>query len=202
VHVTDLLSVIQYRRSVRRYAADPVPRSLLETLLQAAVWAPSAHNRQPWRFAVVERIRQKEELAAAMGERLRADRLAAGDSPEAVAQDVERSRRSLTQAPALLVFCMSMLEMDKYPDALRAQSERTMAVQSVALAAQNLLLTAHAAGLGACWRCAPLFCSERVRRTLKLPVDWEPQALITLGYPAEVGKPAERRPLTEVVRWL
>ncbi|MDP7259855.1 MAG: nitroreductase family protein [Anaerolineales bacterium] len=200
--VTDLLPVIQQRRSVRRYATEPVPGDLIETLLRAAVWAPSAHNRQPWRFSVLQSHAQKEQLAAAMGERLRADRLAAGDPPETVAQDVERSRQGLTQAPALLLFCMSMAEMDRYADARRAQAERTMAIQSVALAAQNLLLTAHAAGLGACWRCAPLFCPDTVRETLSLPSDWEPQALITIGYPAEAGSPSERRSLADVVQWI
>ena len=77
-----------------------------------------------------------------------------------------------------------------------------MAIQSVALAAQNLLLTAHAAGLGACWRCAPLFCPDTVRETLSLPSDWEPQALITIGYPAEAGSPSERRSLADVVQWI
>jgi len=202
VRVTDLLPVIQQRRSVRSYAPDPVPCGLLKTLLQAAAWAPSAHNRQPWRLAVVQGLGQKKELAAAMGTRLRADRLAAGDPSEAVEKDVERSRQSLMQPPVLLLFCMTMTEMDRYPDERRSQAEWTMAVQSVALAAQNLLLAAHAAGLGACWRCAPLFCPETVRETLELPVDWEPQALISLGYPADAGKPPKRRPLTEVVRWL
>ncbi len=60
-----------------------------------------------------------------------------------------------------------------------------MAVQSVALACQNLLLAAHAYGLGACWMCAPLFVPHVVRQVLELPAAWQPQALITLGYPAE-----------------
>lgn len=197
----DLLPSIEQRRSIRRYTEDQIPRELLLTLLQAASWAPSAHNRQPWRFVVVQGIGQKEELAAAMGERLRVDRLAAGDAPEDVEQDVERSRQVLTGAPVLVLLCMSMAEMDKYPDARRAHAEWTMAVQSVALAAQNLLLTAHAAGLGACWRCAPLFCPDTVRETLQLPVDWEPQALISIGYPAELGRAPQRRPLSEVMRW-
>ena len=74
-----------------------------------------------------------------------------------------------------------------------------MAVQSVAMAVQNLLLAAHAEGLGACWMCAPLFCAEIVCRALDLPADWEPQALITLGYPGIGGKPAARRPVSELI---
>ncbi|MEZ4593785.1 MAG: nitroreductase family protein [Chloroflexota bacterium] len=57
--------------------------------------------------------------------------------------------------------------------------------ESVAMAAQTLWLTAHAAGLGACWLCAPLFVPELVVETLQLPLDWEPQGLLTLGWPAE-----------------
>jgi nitroreductase len=66
-----------------------------------------------------------------------------------------------------------------------------MATQSLALAGQNLLLAAHAEGLGACWLCAPLFCPHIVRDTLGLPADWEPQAFISLGWPAE--SPAKTR---------
>jgi F420 biosynthesis protein FbiB-like protein len=90
--------------------------------------------------------------------------------------------------------------MDYYPDARRQAAERLMAVQSVAMAVQNLLLAAHAEGLGACWMCAPLFCPDAVRSALSLPEDWEPQALVTLGYPGGPGKVPVRRPLADLVR--
>jgi nitroreductase len=76
-----------------------------------------------------------------------------------------------------------------------------MAVQSVAMALQNLLLAAHAEGLGACWMCAPLFCPDAVQTALDLPDDWEPQALISLGYPAGPGKQRPRKPLADVARY-
>jgi F420 biosynthesis protein FbiB-like protein len=90
--------------------------------------------------------------------------------------------------------------MDRYPDARRADAERLMAVQSTAMALQNLLLLAHAEGLAACWMCAPLFCPDTVRTALDLPTDWQPQALITLGYPAASGRKRERRAVSEFVR--
>ena len=58
-------------------------------------------------------------------------------------------------------------------------------MQSLGAAMQNLLLAAHAKGLGACWFCAPGFCKETVRAVLKIPDEVEPQALIAMGYPAE-----------------
>lgn len=179
---TDL---IRSRRAIRRYRDEPVPQALLEELLATAVWSPSAHNRQPWRFAVLTETAAKEKLARAMGQRLRADRTADGDPPEAIEKDVARSFARITGAPVVIVVCLSLIDMDSYPDPRRSQAERLMAVQSVAMAAQNLWLAAHAAGLGACWLCAPLFVPNLVRQTLALPADWEPQGLMTLGWPAE-----------------
>ncbi|GAB4461027.1 MAG: nitroreductase family protein [Anaerolineae bacterium] len=183
--MSELLELIRGRRSIRRYSDRPVPPQLIRQLLEAATWAPSAHNRQPWRFAVLTRPADKARLAAAMGARLRADRTADGDDAAAIEQDVARSYARLTGAPLLIVVCSSMADMDSYPDAARQQNEWVMAVQSTAMAGQNLLLMAHALGLGACWVCAPLFVPQLVQTTLNLPEDWQPQGLITLGYPAQ-----------------
>ena len=188
-----ILEVMRSRRSIRRYRRDPIPRDTIDQLLEAAALAPSAHNRQPWRFAAITSPDAKERLATAMGTRLRADRIRDGDPPDVIERDVTRSHERIVSAPAAIVVCLSMRDMDRYPDERRASAERTMAVQSVSLAVQNLLLKAHALGLGACWMCAPLFCPDVVREALALPEDWEAQALITLGLPAGAGKPRERQ---------
>jgi coenzyme F420-0:L-glutamate ligase/coenzyme F420-1:gamma-L-glutamate ligase len=130
-------------------------------------------------------LTDKDRLAKAMGARLRADRTADGDDPEDIAHDVARSYTRLTGAPVLIVVCLSMVDMDEYPDPGRNRNEWLMAVQSTAMAVQNLLLMAHAEGLAACWVCAPLFVPGLVRETLELPEDWQPQGLITLGKPGE-----------------
>jgi F420 biosynthesis protein FbiB-like protein len=188
------------RRSIRRYRARALPDGLIERLIDAARWAPSAHNRQPWRFVVLRESERKERLADAMGARLRADRLADGDAPDALERDVAASRARIVTAPAVIAACCTLADMDRYPDARRAEAERLMAVQSTAMAVQNLLLLAHAEGLGACWMCAPLFCPDTVRAALDLPADWEPQALVTLGYPDNAGRPRERRAIADIVR--
>ncbi len=194
----DVLALIQSRRSIRRYVPRPVPAEVVERLLTAAIWAPSAHNRQPWRFVTVTAPAVKERLARAMGERLRTDRLADGDAPAVVEADAARSYARITGAPVVIAVCLTLADMDSYPDARRQNAEYLMAVQSVAMAVQNMLLAAQAEGLGACWMCAPLFCSEAVIGALELPAEWRAQALVTLGYPASAGKPAQRRPLAVV----
>lgn len=193
-----LFALMRSRRSIRRHLPAPIARALLDDLLAAACWAPSAHNRQPWRFAVVQSPARKHALAGAMGARLRADLERDGVAPAVADADVARSYARLTGAAALVVVCLTMQEMDAYPDDARRQAECVMAIQSVAMAAQNLLLAAHAAGLGACWLCAPLFAPAVVRDVLRLPASWQPQGLVTLGYPAE-NRTKSRKPLSEVV---
>jgi F420 biosynthesis protein FbiB-like protein len=192
--------IIKGRRSIRYYQDRPVPREALESILSLAAWAPSAHNRQPWRFAVVTTPEVRRELAQAMGSRLRADLSADGRPPEQIERDVERSYQRISGAPVLILVCLSMVDMDHYPDTQRASAEHLMAVQSAALAAQNLMLAAQAAGLSTCWLCAPLFCPDVPIATLHLPADWQSQALITLGYPA-VERQSTRHALETRVIW-
>ena len=180
-----LYRIIRGRRSIRRFQSQSVPQDVLLRLLDAAVWAPSAHNRQPWRFVLLTSAAGQSTLADAMGQRLAADLRADGVDDSAIAADVSRSRARLTGAGALVVVCLTMADMDTYPDPIRQTHEHTMAVQSTAMAAQNLLLAAHAEGLGAVWMCAPLFAPDVVRAALDLPDDFEPQGVIALGVPAE-----------------
>ena len=198
--VDDVRRLVQGRRSIRRYQDRPVDRAVLEDLLTCAAWAPSAHNRQPWRFCVVTGKERKERLSAAMGERWAADLRADGGDAGSIERRIAISHTRMTSAAALIAVSLSMEEMDAYADERRRAAERTMAVQSTALACQNLLLAAHAHGLGACWMCAPLFAPELVREMLGLPETWQPQALITLGYAAE-ERESERAPLAERVVW-
>ncbi len=195
-----LFAIMHSRRSIRRYEDRPVPGDVLHRLLDAARWAPSAHNRQPWRFAVVTDPVRRAALAAAMGERFRADLAGDGLPAAQIEQQVARSYQRISRAPAVIVLCLSMVDMDHYADARRQELERVLAIQSVALGAQNLLLAAHAEGLGACWMCAPLFCPDVVRDALALPGDWDAQALVTVGYPAE-QRSSSREPLDDRVIW-
>lgn len=197
---TPVWQAVVTRRSIRRYTQQPVTHEQVERLLMAAAWSPSAHNRQPWRFVVVREATNKDALARAMGANLRADLSRDGVDEALIAADVARSYERLTLAPVLVVLCLTMREMDVYTDATRQHNEQVMAIQSVAMAGQNLLLVAHEMGLGACWVCAPLFCPPVVRDALALPKDWQAQGLITLGYPAQTREKT-REPLETRVLW-
>lgn len=193
--------VLKGRRSIRQYLSRPVSDSDLESILEAARWAPSPHNAEPWRFVVLRALAAKERLAEAMGRRWEADMLVDGIDPGTIAARLQRSRDRIVGAPVVIVACLCHDGLDRYPDRRRQQAEETMASQSLGAAVQNIMLAAHARGLGTCWMCAPLFCPDEVAATLGLPADLIPQGLITLGYPAVRPSPRERRPMPDLIRY-
>ncbi len=172
---------------------------VLYEILEAARWAPSAHNAQPWRFIVVRDPDVKRKLAKDMSSRWDED-MSRDCVPLKIRERLmEASVKRFANAPILIIACLTMENMDKYPDKRRQKIEYTMAVQSVAAAIENILLAAHAEGLGSCWFCAPLFCQDVVRKVLGVPRYVAPQALITLGYSAEQVEPPPRKVLQEIV---
>ena len=195
-----LMDAILGRRSVRRYLDREVPEEVVESVLEAARYAPSPHGKQPWRFAVIRREETKERLAEAMGEEWRANLEMDGQGAGVVERRLEGSRKRLLDAPVLVLLCLYTEELDTYPDVVRQENETTMAVQSLGAAAQNALLAAYSSGLDAGWMCAPLFCPGKVAESLGLDPKLVPHALLTLGYAAgDPPKRRSRRPVEDLV---
>lgn len=186
---------LKERRSIRKYSQQPIPTKILLEILEAAAWAPSAHNAQPWRFIILTKPENKLSLARAMAKPWLQDLKSDGISFKIRTTLAQTSIERFANAPALVLACLTMKGMLKYPNSKRQKSERDLAVQSLGAAIQNLLLAAHGEQLGASWYCAPAFCKEAVKRELKIPREVEPQALIAIGYPAEKPNPPMRKPL-------
>jgi len=194
-----ILEIIKSRRSVREYLPMQVSNKVLFRILEAARWAPSAHNAQPWRFVTIRDAALKRKLAEAMANRWDKDMRKDNVPPEEREKLVKTSIERFTRAPIVIVACLTMEDMDKYPDKRRQKIEYVMAVQSFAAAIENMLLAAHAEGLSSCWFCAPLFCPDTVRKILNISNHVDPQALITIGYPIEKPNPPPRKPLEKIV---
>lgn len=197
-----LHTFLRSRRSIRRFKPDPVPVAIMERILETAICAPSAHNLQPWRFAVLTGAEAKSRLAEAITTRFQQDSLADGTPAAVIQARVERTIRRTTEAPVIIILCRDTSQSDPQPDALGQQAEAVMGAQSVALAGLQLLLAAHAEGLGGTWICWPLFAPAETRRVLGLPLEWDPQGMIFLGYPAEQPEMPERKLLKEICLWL
>lgn len=199
---TDLHNFMRTRRSVRRFKSDPVPDSAIEAILTTATFAPSAHNRQPWRFVVVTNSFVRTKLAEAMAVDFQRDLESDGVPSEKIQAQIKRSKDRIISAPVAILLCLDMSEMDTYPDKRRTKAEFRMTVQSVAAAGMQLLLAAHAEGLGGVWACWPLFAQETIQKTLELPELWEPQGMFFLGYPQIIPEVRERKKLQEITLYL
>jgi coenzyme F420-0:L-glutamate ligase / coenzyme F420-1:gamma-L-glutamate ligase len=197
--MSNLSEALRQRRSIRKFQSKPVSREVVVVVLEAAGWAPSAHNSQPWRFVVVENSAVKLELAEKMAEAWAQDMARDGSNVDEVKR-VERRER-FAKAPVLILACLTMADLMKFHDKELQQTERDLAVESLGAGLQNLLLAAHSLGLGACWYCAPAFCKQTVREVLKIPKDIEPSALIALGYPAESPAAPTRKDVKELCFW-
>jgi coenzyme F420-0:L-glutamate ligase / coenzyme F420-1:gamma-L-glutamate ligase len=193
--MSKLSYAIRQRRSIRKYLPKEVPVSLVVEVLEAARWAPSAHNSQCWRFIVLQDSTIKLSLAEEMSNAWAADLKRDGQTVDVVKQ-MER-RDQFGKAPVLILACLTMEGLRRFPDATRQNFERDLAVQSMGAAIENLLLTAHMVGLGACWFCAPAFAKEIVRKTLVIPDEVEPSAMIVLGYPAETVTAPSKKELKD-----
>jgi len=199
VRADNLAALLQGRRSVRKYQARPVPREYIEQIIEAARWAPSPHGRQPWRFAILTRQEAKAQLAEQMGNTWQQNLEMDGQDAEIVNIRLEKSRQRIHNAPAIIIPCLYLEDLDRYPDEKRQADETTMAIQSLGAAIQNMLLMAYDLGLDSGWMCAPLFCPEVVCEALNLDRRLIPHALITLGYAAADPQRRERLPLSTLI---
>lgn len=200
-----LYEAIRARRSIRAFQDKPVPEEALSRILEAAVCAPSASNRQPWRFIVVSDAKVRGRMAESAREAVR--RMAPDVQPEFEAGFLDYSRHFVTfeQAPLLLVALAkadqtfaSLFKEESVSRERMRRLERDGSSISVAMAVQNLLLAATEEGLGTCVMTGPLLAEEDLVRILPVPEGWAILCLVCLGRPAEEA-PTLRKKTAEQV---
>jgi len=187
-------ALLKQRQSIRKYTNQPVPDSFVLEVLEAASWAPSAHNAQPWRFILISDKTVRQRLVQAMADAWIKDLAKDGINTNEAAIDL--SIRRFSTAPVFIVACLTLEDMREYSDE-RQMFERDLAVQSLGAALQNILLSACGNGLGACWFSAPMFCQGVVREVLGVPEKVNPVAIVLMGYPDEKAGIKQCRPIGE-----
>lgn len=196
----ELLEAVRSRRSVKKFLPTPVPKKLIEEALEAALWAPSGQNLQPVRFWVVsdrEVLGELEQALYAYGLKLKkllpVLGLMVGRFRGEKGRRVFRSLRPtlLNDAPALVLTGAE-------------RSSSTTYAKDCTLAAMNLMLAAHALGLGSCYFGWTVLVNRlpRWKERLRIPPEVEIVDGIGLGYPAGERSAPPRRPLSEVTTWI
>jgi len=164
----DVFEAIKGRRSVRRYKTDTVQKELVEKLLGAACWAPSGGNIQPWKFIVIN-DKNLLELVRKV------------------------SPGYLGQTPLGIFVCSDKEKAYRIGGTL---GRDYLTIADCAMAVENMLLAAHALGLGTC--VVKSFSRIAVKEMLEIPDNIEPELLVIVGYPAQTPRPPDRIPLREI----
>ena len=180
----DLYEAIKGRRSVRRFKKNPVHKGLIEDVFEIALWAPSGMNRQNWKFFVLagERKEQLVSISSTSFEYLEPHLQELFAEKPKIVEATRRFFKRLGEAP--VVVCAYFEP---------ASAVDVTSYQNVAAAIQNLLLAAHARGLGTCWMTGPVYVADQINRFLGVE-DMTLVAIIPLGYPDESPKVPPRRP--------
>jgi nitroreductase len=165
--LTPVERAIKERRSVRAYRDEPVPEELLQRVLEAARWAPSGVNAQPWHFVVVRDKKNREFLSAH-------------------SRFLFVRNRHISEAPVSIIICGDPRRSKWY-------------WADCSLAGANIMLAAHALGLGTCW--IGIFDAPAIKKYFAIPDPLEIVAIITLGYPEEMPDPPTRLPLEKIVHY-
>jgi len=169
----DLFEATKLRRSTRDFTREEVSEEEAERLLEAARWAPSAGNIQPWEFVVVRESGRKRRLAEAA-----------------------LDQSFIEEAPVVIVVCA---DENRSGLGYGNRGINLYCIQDTAAAVENMLLAACALGLGACWVGA--FHEGEVKEVLNLPGGIRPLAIVPVGRPAGRTRTPYKRSLNEIVHY-
>lgn len=195
-----MIPAIYERRSIRKYKDIPIPKQDILDIIESAVKAPSAKNRQPWKFIVVEGTEKAEMLDAFRKGILREE---TGEallplSKQHIA-DAKYAVKIIEQSPTVIFVVNSL---GKGLLAEHTPEERVYDIcniQSIGAAIENMLLSAAEKGLGSLWICNTYFAYEELTEWLN--VEGELLAAVALGYPDEEPKERPRKRIEDVIEW-
>jgi nitroreductase len=198
-----LLKLIRLRRSIRQFSDRAVSRQDLGRLFEAARWAPSNHNRQPWHFLVIEDKEQIAQLAETIRRGLTDKLKSLPAEAAAYVGDSMHYATFFANAPVLLaVFHKQPLNVSgpllaglKNPDLVSGEP------LSAAMAVQNLLLAAQALGLGTCVLTGPLLVQDGLARALQGPAGHDLTCFVVLGHPAASPAAPPRKSIEQIARF-
>jgi len=206
-----LVDIMRTRRSVRQFRREKIGREVLTELIEVAITAPSASNNQPWRFFVLDDERVIDQLADCVERRVQ---YIAKRVHSEFEENFKRYGDYFTRfrlAPALIIPMYKKMHMlsnmlsgdvDQVTSNNIGAMEFNSGIVSTSLAIQNLLLYAHASGLGASCMTGPLIAMDEIRNIVGIPPQWHIACFIPIGYTDEQPKAQDRKSVDSVLRFI
>ena len=191
----DLLSLVQTRRSIRAFTQEPVPDDAVEKIIEAARWAPSGANSQPWEFLVIREQETKDAMAS-----IARDLMELGHKAELTRPEELRwpsAARPVTgdppfkNAPVLIVVCGDPRVSKSFPLLTYLERGQSHLISGMASAFLYMTLAATSLGLGCHWASlvSQGYASARLKELLGIPEDYLIYDMLSLGHPAMEPKP-------------
>lgn len=193
--------ILKERRSYKLpFSENQIEESIIKNCIEIAQWAPSAHNGQFWRYSILETNNPiREKLINEMNDKLRHDLAKDGKTEAYITKKIRKTRKNFLDAPYLILLSLDKQNLEDYSDIQRKENEYLLGVQSISASATYFLIALQSRGLASCWYCAPLFAKKIVKKTLGLPINYDPMAFITVGYPEKEMKTPRRKNLNEIL---
>jgi nitroreductase len=163
------MNIVRRRRHIHHFDSEPISDETVRTLLEAARWAPSAGNLQPWEIIIINSKEDRDRLVGAL-----------------------RKKEYMRSAPVILIFCA---DLNRSSERYGERGTSLYVIQDTTAAIQNVLLTATALGFGSGW--VGDFDEEAIAGLFKLPADVRPMALIMIGKSNEHPTPPSRREIED-----
>jgi nitroreductase len=207
----ELIEAIKKRRSIRKFKSDKIPKKDIYDIIQAASLAPSAHNKQMWRFIAISNQEVLKGMEKAIVSEI--EELSSWPELKEIGLKVKGLRAYSTffvKAPLVFAILVepyhSMVDEVLKLDGLKKEQADFLPsyveIQSVAAAVENLLLAATEKGYGTCWMCGPLIAVSALEEILKIEKPWKLMALIPLGLPDQELKPKLVKDIDEILEFM
>ncbi len=187
MEIDDLLKLIGRQGTAQHFKPDPVPKKELEKVLQAARWAPSGANTQPWDFVVIRNPKLKEKIAQIFAD---AHQQPKKEDKEFPYYADEELKRRFTDPPILIVVCADTRFTKAYPKV--GYREQILNV-SMGAVIQNMMLAANALGLALSWGTVDTLNRDKLQESLGLPAHIRVLEVLQLGFPTKRVSPRFRR---------
>jgi len=191
--IDTLLEIMRRRRNNRRFRSDPVPDGHINTIIEAARWASSGANTQPWEFIVIRDPVRKKEIAEVFVDALQKGREV---DPKFPSGTEEMLRTKYENAPVLIAVCADPRLKEAYP---ASGFRDSILYISMGAAMEHMHLAAVALGMAMCWGTVNKFSEEPLGKLLGVPAPLVVKEVFTLGYPVAEIEPKFRRGVSEVV---
>lgn len=195
----EILELIKKRCTTRKYKNKKISKKILKKILEAGIWGPAIHHFQPWKYIIVENVVLMNGISNIIAKRIKKLQLPGFLLLPTI--------KAITNAKSLILVFNNNEFVNFQKKIFRGKIDKkyeeiikVAEISAISAGIQNMILMAENLGIGSCWLSSPLLCGPEICRLLS--ISSELVAVLTLGYPLEIGKRSPRKPIDQVLKFV